>query len=109
MYGFVGIAHDCQIVKFPVDYSKSLYELYEDVVRFRLRSKDGPKETVHFSVLVQHLFGGRTSMQQDLLGINFSWPKFRESEIVEVVAEYYEMISLVGPSYDDFIALPEAS
>jgi hypothetical protein len=32
IYGFVGIAHDCQDASLPVDYSKSLFEVYEDVI-----------------------------------------------------------------------------
>ncbi|KAE9367276.1 HET-domain-containing protein, partial [Stipitochalara longipes BDJ] len=34
VYGYLGIAHDCQDGSLPIDYSKSLFELYEDVVRF---------------------------------------------------------------------------
>ena len=57
IYGFVGIAHDCQDGSLPVDYGKSLFELYEDVVRFQYRSYRStnfkPKTIVHFSQSVQ--------------------------------------------------------
>jgi hypothetical protein len=38
VYGYVGIAHDCQYGSFPIDYSKSLFELYGDVVLFQYRN-----------------------------------------------------------------------
>ncbi|PMD29386.1 HET-domain-containing protein, partial [Hyaloscypha variabilis F] len=40
VYGYIGIAHDCQDGSLPIDYSKSLFELYEDVVQFYYRNKD---------------------------------------------------------------------
>ncbi|KAK4238448.1 heterokaryon incompatibility protein-domain-containing protein [Achaetomium macrosporum] len=34
VYGFIGLASDCNGQKIPVDYSKSVSQLYEDVMRF---------------------------------------------------------------------------
>jgi hypothetical protein len=68
----VGIAHDGQDGSLPVDYGKSLFELYEDVVRFQYRSYRStnfkPKTIVHFSQLVQQLLGGHDHMLKDLAG-----------------------------------------
>jgi hypothetical protein len=72
IYGFVGIAHDCQDDSLPVDYSKSLFELYEDVIRFQYHwaketmqaLKENKKAIVHFSQLVQKVLGG-AAMHQD--------------------------------------------
>jgi hypothetical protein len=68
VYGFVGIAHDCQDDSLPVDYSKSLFELYEDVIRFQYHWAKEPKQAlkenkktiIHFSQLVQKILGGST-------------------------------------------------
>lgn len=72
IYGFIGIAHDCQDDSLPVDYSKSLFELYEDVIRFQYHwaketkqaLKENKKAIVHFSQLVQKVLGG-PAMHQD--------------------------------------------
>jgi hypothetical protein len=39
IYDFLGLAHDCQNDSLPVDYSKSLLDLYSDVVRFHQPAK----------------------------------------------------------------------
>jgi len=67
VYGYVGIGHDCQDGSLPVDYSKSLFELYEDVVQFYYRNKDHRAHfTVYFSQLVQKLLGGPKAMLDDV-------------------------------------------
>lgn len=59
VYGYVGIAHDSQDGSFPIDYSKSLFELYEDVIRVQYRNvKLSVISIIHFSQLVQRLLGG---------------------------------------------------
>ncbi|KAE8445975.1 hypothetical protein EG329_012614 [Mollisiaceae sp. DMI_Dod_QoI] len=112
VYGFVGIAHDCEDGSFPVDYSKSLFELYDDVIRFHCRSQEGSETVVYFSEVVQRLFGGPISMQQDLnrhtVNSGSDLISYHPKK-VDVRAKYHGTISLVGPSYDEFIALPEAT
>jgi hypothetical protein len=50
VYGFVSIANDCEDDSFPIDYSKSLFELYNNVVQFQLQSaKINTKTTIYFS------------------------------------------------------------
>lgn len=112
VYAFLGIAHDCEDGQFPVDYSKSLFELYEDVIHFYLKLEDASETIVYFSQFVQRLFGGREAMEQDLercLNIRLkSWLTPYNPSKIKVEAKY-GMISLAGPSYDEFIALPEAT
>ncbi|TAQ89705.1 hypothetical protein B7494_g1990 [Chlorociboria aeruginascens] len=135
VYGFVGIAHDCQDDSFPIDYSKSLFELYQDVMIFRHRSlvenegslkkpkkKRGPRpvhgiETVHFSQLLQRLLGvsdiqkdisrigGRPTLDKDSM--------FEKSDIptsfFEAIGALRGSISILGPSYGDILAIPRAT
>jgi hypothetical protein len=50
VYGFVGIADDCEDGSFPINYSKSLFKLYNNVVQFQLQSaKINTKTTIYFS------------------------------------------------------------
>ncbi|KAH6693360.1 heterokaryon incompatibility protein-domain-containing protein [Leptodontidium sp. MPI-SDFR-AT-0119] len=114
VYGFVGIAHDCQDGSFPVDYSKSLFEVYEDVVRFQYRSTAlNTKTVVHFSQLVQRLFGGTYQMQRDLGQKRNPFVPLQSNndrtKAFKAVGVYTGSVSSVGCSYDEFIAAPEAT
>jgi hypothetical protein len=64
IYGFVGLAVACQ-EGFPMDYGKSLYEVWKDVITFKNASQtgEGPYiepdiDTLAFGKLVQELLGG---------------------------------------------------
>jgi hypothetical protein len=118
VYGYVGIAHDCQDGSFPIDYSKSLFELYEDVVRFQYRSvKLNAKIIVHFSQLVQRLLGGPKAMLEDLSRTRPGQPiplpaphSIKErSNILKVTGVFGGSISTVGPSYDEIVGIPDAT
>ncbi|KAG4444118.1 hypothetical protein IFR05_000347 [Cadophora sp. M221] len=114
VYGFVGIAHDCQDGSFPVDYSKSLFEVYEDVVRFQYRSTAlNTKTVVHFSQLVQRLFGGTNQMQRDLGQKKNPFVPLQSNndrtKAFKAVGVYTGSVSSVGCSYDEFIAVPDAT
>ena len=114
VYGFVGIAHDCQDGSFPVDYSKSLFEVYEDVVRFQYRSTAlNTKTVVHFSQLVQRLLGGTYQMQRDLGDKKNPFVALQSNndrtKAFKAVGVYTGSISSVGCSYDEFIGIPDAT
>ncbi|PVH79250.1 HET-domain-containing protein [Cadophora sp. DSE1049] len=114
VYGFVGIAHDCQDGSFPVDYSKSLFEVYEDVVRFQYRSTAlNTKTVVHFSQLVQRLLGGTYQMQRDLGDKKNPFVALQSNndrtKAFKAVGVYTGSVSSVGCSYDEFIAVPDAT
>lgn len=124
VYGFVGIAHDCQDGTLAVDYSKSLFEIYEDVVGFHYFSdaadfhdpalRFNTKSIVHFSQLVQKLFGGPARMEQDLALSGKSNPLRRldtDDSIgpYMVLGGYAGSIASIGCSYDNFIAVPSAT
>ncbi|KAH7327522.1 heterokaryon incompatibility protein-domain-containing protein [Rhexocercosporidium sp. MPI-PUGE-AT-0058] len=114
VYGFVGIAHDCQDGSFPVDYSKSLFEVYEDVVRFQYRSTAlNTKTVVHFSQLVQRLFGGTNRMQRDLGEKKSPFIPLQSNndrtKAFKAIGVYTGSVSSVGCPYDEFIAVPDAT
>jgi hypothetical protein len=117
-YGCVGIAHDCQDGSLPIDYSKSLLELYEDVILFQYRAvKLDEKTIVHFSQLVQRLLGGPRAMLEDLARsrpgnpnpLSATYIGEDGSNIFNVIGVYGGRIYKVGPSYDDIVGIPDAT
>ena len=123
VYGFVGIANDCQDNSLPVDYSKSLFELYEDVVRFQYRSsKDKAKTVVHFSQLAQQMLGGSHKMEKDFDRIcagqsdprpssplKFVRTQEETAKIFEIYGGHCGEVSIIGPAYSDLISIPDAT
>ena len=86
IYGFFGIAHDCQDNSLPVDYSKSLFEVYEDVMSFenqlievntevdeslKLSADKHSKSIVHFSQLVQKVLVRRSRVREFIFELDF--------------------------------------
>jgi hypothetical protein len=66
IYGFLGLANDCH-GDLKVDYSKSMFQIYKEVVWFQYRAApleplqpaiDRPMRIVRFSQLLQRLFEG---------------------------------------------------
>lgn len=58
IYGFTGLATDCQ-GRLPIDYGKTLFEVWRDVVIFKITDRDAPQHDIlRFARLVQHLLGG---------------------------------------------------
>jgi len=115
VYGFIGIAHDCQDGSLPVDYGKSLFELYEDVVRFQYRSYRStnfkPKTIVHFSQLVQQLLGGHDHMLKDLAGKPSPLSPIQsvKHDPFKVSSAYSGKISILGPTYEEILGVPDAT
>lgn len=111
IYSFVGIAHDCQDGSLPVDYGKSLFELYEDVVRFQYRSyrttNFKPKTIVHFSQLVQQLLSGHDHMQKDLAGKPSPLSPIQsvKHDPFKVTSVYSGKISILGPTYEEILGV----
>jgi hypothetical protein len=118
VYGYIGIAHDCQDGSLPIDYSKSLFELYEDVVQFYYRNKDHSSYfTVYFSQLVQSLLGGtkailndvsKTRLDQTIPLTTFS-SLADTSNILTITGDFGGSISTIGPSYEEIVGIPETT
>jgi hypothetical protein len=69
VYGLLGLASDVKDDDLPVDYSKSTFELFWDVVRFMYKQVKGnafsmlrEKELIRFSQLMQRSLGGPFSV-----------------------------------------------
>jgi len=58
VYGFVGLASDC-VDGFPIDYRKSLFEVWKDTIMFKNSERGGSRhDTMKFGRLVQKVLGG---------------------------------------------------
>ena len=110
---FIGIANDCQDGSLSVDYAKSLFGLYEDVVRFQYRSSGFKSKTlVHFSQLVQQLLGGHDQMLRDLNGrTNPLSPlqSIKDGHAFKTIGWYSGKISILGPTYEEIVRVPNAT
>jgi hypothetical protein len=61
VYGLIGLAEDCQNGRIEVNYFKSLFEVYSDVIGFYSKSRrsQGPSQhTPRFSQILQQAFRG---------------------------------------------------
>ncbi|TVY34191.1 Heterokaryon incompatibility protein 6,OR allele [Lachnellula subtilissima] len=63
IYGLLGLALDCQDEELVVDYSKSLFEVYKDVVYFYSKFYFVP-DVVRFSQLLQRIFGSMYELDE---------------------------------------------
>lgn len=65
IYGFVGLAIDCED-RFPIDYNKSLFEVWKDTIMFKAADQDSPQHDIlRFAKTVQTLLGGRRIATHD--------------------------------------------
>lgn len=107
VYGFVGLATDC-IDGFPLDYHKSLFEVWKDTVMHRNADLKGSRyDVMKFSTLVRRLLGGpdiagADEISQDLEVRMAVVPPRRHS--IHFSARLVGAISFIGPTYDEIIA-----
>ena len=104
IYGFLGLAHDCQDGSIQADYSKPLFELYYDVIRFFCRRRllrdgspndvDRSMRVVRFSQLVQKLLGGLDHLP----------PFSRSDELVQARGALAGHIVSLGPTFSEMIS-----
>jgi len=58
IYGFIGLAIDCGD-DFPIDYNKSLFEVWKDTIMFKASDRDSPQHDIlRFGKTIQVLLGG---------------------------------------------------
>jgi len=65
IYGILGLASDISKNKISVDYSKSLFEIWEDVVRQNAIQDGDDVHTVHFAQFVQRVILGPLSANSE--------------------------------------------
>lgn len=65
IYGFIGLAIDCED-QFPIDYNKSLFEVWKDAILFKAADQDSPQhDHLRFAKTVQTLLGGQRIASRD--------------------------------------------
>ncbi|TAQ85358.1 hypothetical protein B7494_g6324 [Chlorociboria aeruginascens] len=120
IYGFVGLASDCYD-GFPMDYRKSLFEVWKDTVIFKNRDRSEYQyDILKFGRLVRRLLGGRDivtagEVEADIssrkastaapkLLLNSSGEINGPPEILMVPVLLAGRIIYIGPTYRDIIA-----
>jgi Heterokaryon incompatibility protein (HET) len=122
VYGFIGLANDCGD-RFPIDYDKSLFEVWKDTIMFKAADQDSPQHDIlRFGKTVQTLLGGqriatRDDVQSEILlhmtAADKVWDeqyKLVHCTIHEDIAELMVpariagRISYLGPTYSEIIS-----
>jgi hypothetical protein len=107
VYGFVGLATDC-VEGFPLDYQKSLFEVWKDTVMYRNADRQGSRHHImKFEALVHKLLGGSgiatvDEILRDLELRMAALPPKRDS--LHFSARLAGRISFFGPTHDEIIA-----
>lgn len=111
IYGFLGLAHDCEDSNIVADYSKPVYELYSDIIRFFCRRR-----------LLQE--GGTNEVDRAMRLLRFSQIVYRmlqapkpscetsgalSSTVYQAKAAVWGSILELGPTYDDMISSSAAN
>jgi hypothetical protein len=120
VYGFLGMAHDCQEGIIEADYTKPLSDLYVDVMAFFCRRRkfqngapsdlDRSMRVVRFSQLVQKLLGGVTYDTAKLMNASSSQAVLTHtSQIVQTRAAIIGEILDIGPTYQEMISSSSAN
>ena len=123
VYGFIGLAIDCED-RFPIDYNKSLFEVWKDAIMFKTADRDSTQhDLLRFGKTVQDLLGGpRIATRDDIQGeillhltaVDRVWDEdyklvhsIVNGEIAElrVPARIAGRISHLGPSHNEIISV----
>ena len=100
IYGFLGLAHDCEDGSIEADYSKPLFDVYVDVINFFNRQRplltdhnghNRAAKVVRFSQLVQRLLG------HDSTPIS----RMNQAQIVLAIGTVGGTILHVGPTFHE--------
>jgi hypothetical protein len=115
IYGFLGLAHDCQNGILKVDYSKPLPDLYKEVIAFQYNAKplesplppkiDRMMRLVSFSFLVQRMFEGKVD---DEVKLTSPTHNVLEAPAYTVRGLVQGCIIHLGPSYSETVSSFEA-
>ena len=100
--------------QFPIEYNKSLFEVWKDTIMFKAAHSDSPQHDIlRFDKMVQSLFGGSRIATKDevqcemlmyMTAVDKVWDnqyKLVHSTINESIAE---LISHLGPTYYEIIS-----
>jgi hypothetical protein len=112
IYGFIGLAVDVHD-RFPMDYSKSPFEVFTDTVFFLHGDESRSQHDIlDMSRLVGRMVGGRVGLEPDGLARNFSAGDINLNSQVRslrVPGCLVGRINEIGHLYCDVVANPEKS
>jgi hypothetical protein len=114
IFGFLGLAHDCQDGSIEPDYTRPLLDLYTDMIKFYCRQRSLSSEswntiersmrTVRFSHFLQWLLGGGVWLGDQSL------PTGAEpTGIVRVMGAITGTIKHIGPAFNEIIGSSSAN
>ena len=122
IYGFIGLSIDCED-RFPIDYNKSLFEVWKDAIMFKAADQDSPQhDLLRFAKTVQTLLGGqriasRDDLQSEILLYTTAVDKVfdeqyrllsstisKDTAELMVPARLAGRISHLGPTYHEIIS-----
>ena len=106
IYAILGLAVDCQDDQIKIDYSKSLFEVFSDTVRFYASSQHKSNKNgslLHFSQLLQESFNRPTEIAEgakahhSIAPYYFQCPPMKESGFsVGLISKIGSIVSLNG-------------
>jgi hypothetical protein len=114
IYGFVGLATDC-IEGYPMDYQKSLYEVWKDAMMFKGSLNDNEFDTMVFGTLLSELLGNfivtpeevtediNSRVQKLVKGSNISI-KYLQPTTLTIPSRLVGRICFIGPTYDEILS-----
>jgi len=110
IYGFIGLAVDVYD-PFPMDYSKSLFEVFTDTIFFLNGDLSRSQHDIlDMSRLVGRMVGGRTGLEPDEPAKNFSAGDINSNSrprSLRVPGCLVGRINEIGPLHCDLVANPE--
>ncbi len=111
VYGLIGLAEDCQKGQIEVNYSKSVFEVYSDVINFYSRSRrsQGPSQhTPRFSQILQQAFRG-TSGESELTASARDYSLAVQTSVLRPSMHIFGMRCGTITTFGDAIDLAELS
>jgi hypothetical protein len=115
IYGFIGLAVDVRGGRFPISYSKSIFEVFTDTIFF-LNSDENRSQQfdiLDMSRLVGRMLGGSSAMPLDQLPGNFSAGDIRlnssygRARSIRVPGWLAGRVKEIGPLHSDVVARTE--
>ena len=103
IYGFTGLAND-NYGRLSMDYAKSLFEIWKDVVRFRSADSTIPQHDIlQFAGFVRELLGGHLISTTEDVFMNKDDCLFihNKDQVVHCPARLWGRIAWVGPTYNE--------
>ncbi|KAH7409564.1 hypothetical protein BKA64DRAFT_570701 [Cadophora sp. MPI-SDFR-AT-0126] len=128
IYGFVGLSTDAQ--NFPIDYSKTHYEVWKDTMLFKSAKSAAPQSDIlSFAALIKEKLGSNTIPRKDVVQDSISYsaavleshPGLGDQPILSadalcklpghivVASQVAGRVAYIGPTCEEIIAFPRTT